>query len=305
MKLCVVLPTHNPDAGRLAATLKGLAQQDLAQEEWELVIVDNGSATPVTPALAGLSARVVREDKLGLTHARRRGFLSTSADLIVLVDDDNVLAPHYLSAVVRLFSVHPDLGAAGGPCRPQFESPLPPWATEFLPLLALRDFGAETWVGTWARSPEDSHWCYPDKAPIGAGMALRRAAISGWLERGPGDLPDRQGRALSSGGDNDLVMTLLTAGWKIGYFPELAITHLIPSARLQPDYLARLNRGIQRSWMQVLSLHGANPWPPLGAWGARARIARAWFSYRGWSRPVGHIRWQGVRGHFEGRTLMN
>ena len=68
-----------------------------------------------------------------------------------------------------------------------------------------------------------------------------------------------------------------------------------------PGYLARLNRGIQKSWVQVLAQHDASPWPPLTASGAALRKFRAWFTHRAWSSPAAHIRWQGACGHFAGR----
>jgi hypothetical protein len=143
---------------------------------------------------------------------------------------------------------------------------------------------------------------YPAFAPIGAGMALRRAAWSAWLDAGPAaGVSDRRGGALTSGGDNDIVLAAMRAGWEVGYFPGLSLVHLIPAGRLEAGYLARLNRGIQKSWMEVLSQHAANPWPPLSGSGARLRILKAWFTHRAWAGPAGRIRWQGACGHFEGR----
>jgi hypothetical protein len=93
----------------------------------------------------------------------------------------------------------------------------------------------------------------------------------------------------------------MQAGWEVGYFPSLGLTHLISAGRLDAEYLARLNFGIQKSWMQVLALHQASPWDPLTTVGAHLRVARAWFSHRAWSSPAARIRWQGARGHFLGR----
>jgi len=145
---------------------------------------------------------------------------------------------------------------------------------------------------------------YPYFAPIGAGMALRRAAVRRWLQQtNRQTLPDRRGGELTSSGDNDIVFEIMQQGWEVAYFPELSLHHLIPAGRLEPAYLARLNRGIQKSWMQVLARHDANPWAPLSPWGVRFRKLKAWFTYRAWAGPIEHIRWQGACGHFEGRTI--
>lgn len=306
-ELSVIVPTHNPDPARLAATLRGLSAQTLARARWETVLVDNASAAFPSPAVlaaegpANLS--VVAEPELGLSSARRAGFLRARGDLAVLVDDDNVLAPDYLANVISLFARAPRVGVAGGKSVPAFEQPPADWAREFLPLLALRDLGPAEIVSAGLRPAGSAHHVYPEFAPIGAGMALRRAAWTAWLDAHAGGAPtDRRGGELTSSGDNDIVLCAMKAGWEAGYFPELSLTHLIPAGRLAPAYLARLNRGIQKSWQQTLRRHDASPWPALSPTGATLRKAKAWLTHRAWSSPAAHIRWQGACGHFDGRV---
>jgi glycosyltransferase involved in cell wall biosynthesis len=305
MDVSVILPTHNPDAGRLRRTLAGLRAQTLPADRWETLLIDNACRPPV--ALAGLAdvpanLRVLRESRLGLTAARRCGFTESQAPLCVLVDDDNLLAPDYLAHVIRLFAAHPLLGAIGGRCLPEFEREPAAWKREFLPLLALRDPGDRPQVSQGLRPAGVARNEYPvAAAPIGAGMALRREAARQWMDADEGGISDRRGDALTSGGDNDIVLAVMRRGWEVAYFPELSLTHLIPASRLEPGYLARLNRGIQQSWMQVLSRHDANPWPAIEGWTVPLRQLKAWFTYRAWSGPAARIRWQGACGHFEGR----
>jgi len=219
------------------------------------------------------------------------------------VDDDNELAPDYLAEVVRLFATHAQVGALGGRTLPEFESPPSAWVREFDGLLACRDLGADSLISQGLRDPGTGRNNYPIFAPMGAGMALRRSAAQAWLEAGgAGTLPDRQGGNLSSSGDNDIVLCAMRAGWEAAYFPTLRLTHLIPAGRTTRDYLGRLNRGIQSSWMRVLARHDANPWPPLAPWSVPFRCARAWLVHRAWSTDAAYVRWQGACGHFEGRS---
>jgi glycosyltransferase involved in cell wall biosynthesis len=310
MMLSVLIPSHNPDATRLRRTLAGLRAQTLPVDHWETVLVDNASAPAIDPASLASEApnnlRIVREPELGLTAARRHGFTMARGEVFVLVDDDNVLAPDYLEQVLTLFSAHPRVGAFGGKSAPEFAVEPPAWTREFFHLLALRDLGETPLISTGLRPPGAVHNTYPNCAPIGAGMALRRAAAASWLEalvRDPrrGKL-DRRGDALVSGGDNDLVLTLMTAGWEVSYFPQLALTHLIPAARLNAGYLVRLHRAMQTSWMEVLTLHDANPWPPLTPRGAALRKIKTWLTQHPWSSPAARVRYAGTCGHFEGRV---
>lgn len=305
-RLSVIIPTHNPDPGRLRRTLRALAAQTLPATDWETVVVDNASSPALRSAdwsaHGPTNLRLVAEPSPGLSHARRRGFLAGTGEFFVLVDDDNELAPDYLAEVLRLFAAQPKVGLLGGRSLPEFESPPEPWVREFDGLIACRDLGDTPLVSRGLRNPATGENDYPLFAPIGAGMALRRAAAQAWLEQsGESDLPDRQGTSLSSSGDNDIVLTAMQAGWEAAYSPSLQLTHLIPAFRTTRDYLARLNRGIQRSWMRVLSQHNANPWPTLAPWTLPLRQAKAWFTYLAWTSPAAYVRWQGACGHFEGR----
>jgi len=307
--LSVIVPAHNPHLQRLRQTLHGLARQTLPADSWETLLVNNASTDfPLPLAYADVAPpnlRLVDEPRLGLTWARVRGFSAARGQYAVLVDDDNVLAPNYLQCVLDIFAEHPEVGVAGGKSLPKFDADPPYWVREFLPLLALRDLGEAEMISAGLRPAGAVRNQYPVFSPIGAGMALRRACWQAWLDargRAPLALSDRRGGELTSSGDNDIVFCAMRASWQVGYFPRLVLEHLIPEARVEARYLERLNRGIQKSWMQLLTAHDANPWPPLGAFAATLRKAKAWLSYGGWSSPAARIRWQGACGHFDGRV---
>ena len=288
--------------------MKGLSGQTLARDRWETLLVDNASNRFPDPRFfaehAAHGVRVVKEPSLGLTQARKRGFDEANGEFIVLVDDDNILDRDYLANALHHFSENPRLGAIGGISSPEFEREPEPWQREFTGLLALRNLGTAPLIAETLRPPGSRRNEYPAFAPIGAGMALRRAAFGAWTATAPRPgLSDRRGNELSSAGDNDIVLTIMKQGWHVAYFPDLRLTHLIPASRLHAGYLARINHGIQESWMQVLTLHGANPWTPLTTTGAILRKAKAWLTYRAWSSRAARIRWQGACGHFEGRIL--
>ncbi len=305
LSISVVLPTRNPHPERLRQTLAGLAAQTLEASRWEFLLVDNASDRAWEPP-AGLTAALPRfrrivEPRIGLTPARLRGLAEATGEVIIFVDDDNVLASDYLCEVVRQFGANPRLGAAGGPVVPQFEETPAAWTREFWPLLALHEHGDQPLV---CRGGPGVAW--PAFAPVGAGLCLRRAAADPYLQAVAADPRrkrfDRRGAALASGGDNDLVFTALHAGWDVGYFPGLRVTHLIPRSRLEPAYLARLNEGIMRTWMLVLHIHGQCSWPAIARWTVPLRAGRAWWRIGAWRSPAHHVRWRGTVGQFEGQA---
>ena len=112
----VIICTHNPRRDYLRRVLDALYAQTLPKEEWELLLIDNASDTPLadTWVLSGNpQARHIREDELGLTPARLRGIRESCGDLLVYVDDDNILAPDYLQTARALLMEHPHLGVIG------------------------------------------------------------------------------------------------------------------------------------------------------------------------------------------------
>ena len=303
IRLSVIIPSHNPHHGRLARTLAGLHSQDLPVSQWDLILIDNASEPALVADSLDLAwhpgARIVREPELGLTPARIRGFREAQGELCVLVDDDNVLHSDYLTRSVQLATEFPDVSVFGGKSLPKYEAPPPAWLDGLETLLALRDDGDADVITHWDGT-------YPLCAPIGAGMVIQREAARAWaneIEKDPRRRTlDRAGSKLVSGGDNDIVITVMKHGATMGYFPDLVLTHLIPTARCEVGYLVRLNRAMSKSWMQLLTIHGINPWSPIPRWSLPLRKAKAWLTYRAWSGPATRIRWAGACGHFEGRV---
>jgi glycosyltransferase involved in cell wall biosynthesis len=305
LHLSVIIPTHNPNRVRLERTLRGLQQQSLPVMDWELVIIDN--ATPNLNYIPSFdlswhpTASVQREERLGLTHARLSGITASQGDYLVFVDDDNVLHPDYLKHVMNILYQDPKLGVIGGKSIPEFETTPQPWVEQFHVCLALRDFGETAKTHTYSEGNEKHH---PEFAPIGAGMALRREAAMYYCDRIRSDCNrksfDRTGRSLQSGGDCDINLTLLEAGWKVGYFPQLQLTHLIPDGRTTTAYLARLSHASSRSWVQVLDVHGIRPWQKIARWSILPRKIKALLTYQPWSSPSAYIRWRSACGLFEG-----
>lgn len=298
-KLSVIIPTYNPNLRRLSQTIEGLKSQTLPVDQWELVIIDNNSTASFINQLNlnwQPNFRLIREPRQGLTFARVCGFKAATADLIVLVDDDNILAPDYLKNVTKIFETRAAIGAIGGKSVPLFESVPPDWLTEFYGNLALRDFGESEIIDSW-------NGTYPLAAPVGAGIALRREAAKTYLtridiEKNP--ISDRQGKSLGSGGDNDIVLEILKSEWQVGYFPSLCLQHIIPDERMQPAYLARLINQTNRSWIAVLEYHGINPWRKIPRWSVPFRKLKAWFTYAAWKSRQNRIRWIGACGTYDG-----
>jgi len=295
--ISVILPTYNPDLNRLWKTLAGLQQQTLPTQDWELIIVDNNSSNPLSVSLDWHpNYKVITESKQGLSYARMKGFELATGDLIVMVDDDNILQADYLENVRLHFQLYRRLGATGGISAPLFEATPPKWLKEFHNSLALRDLGEQTLFMNWNGN-------YPAAAPIGAGMGIRKEALHAYLSRMNSRtqmITDRTAHSLSSGGDNDIILEILKAGWQISYHPKLKLSHIIPEQRTTAKYLARLLNNTNKSWIELLEMHGINPWSKISRWTLPLRKVKAWFAYGAYMSKTNYIKWQGACGHYDG-----
>ena len=245
MKISVIICTHNPRRDYLEATLTGLRAQTLTADQWEFLLIDNASETGREPDVDlgwHPGARLIREDKLGLTPARLRGIRESQGELLVFVDDDNILDLDYLETAQRIASEKTYLGSWSGQCRGRFDEEPPEWTQRYWGNLAIREFKEDR----WSSLPR-----LGETMPCGAGMCVRRGVALHYLQLNEsgqrGFQFDRTGNSLVSGGDNDLAACACDLGLGVGLMTALKLQHLIPAVRLTADYLARLAEGIHFS----------------------------------------------------------
>jgi glycosyltransferase involved in cell wall biosynthesis len=245
MKLSVVICAHNPREDHLAGALKALRQQTLPQDQWELLLIDNGSSVPLAKTWDlswQVNARHLREEKLGLTFARLCGIRESVGDLLVFVDDDNVLAPDYLEAAARLSEEWPRLAAWGGQLTPVYEVAPPPEFRKWLDGYFGRKLEREAWSNV-GRTGETT--------PSGSGMVVRRAVADYYAKLVQSDPVrsslGRTGESLTSCEDYDLAWTSHTLGFGTGLFPSLKLEHLVPPKRMTRDYILKLKEGLSFS----------------------------------------------------------
>lgn len=308
LSITVIIPTYNPNTTFLNQVLDALKNQTLDKSIWELIIIDNNSNNEVLNSL-DLSwhhnSNIIKETRQGLTYSRIKGFEQAAGDIIVMIDDDNVIAADYLTIVKQLFEQQPQLGSVGGKIYGSFDNYQPErWTKQFWNMLAIRDFGDQALVSDAGLS--DS---YPKFAPVGAGMAVRKSLTFNYIKsiiNSADTITDRTAENLSSGGDNEINIHVLNQGYKVAYHPSLVLKHIIPPSRLTKNYLAKLNYASTLSWIKLLSKYNICPWKPISKHTTGLRKIKAWFNYKAWtSSPVNYINWRGACGMFDGLAKTN
>jgi glycosyltransferase involved in cell wall biosynthesis len=262
-----VIPAHNPEPSRLRRTLLGLKAQISPGLRFEVIVVNNASErfpdAGFINECAPADTSVVNETRLGLTAARLAGFAAARGDLVVLVDDDNVLAPDYLRAACQVSVDFPFLASWSGNVELAFEPGAVP------PPRIWRDYLTERTCtrAVWSNDPSHN-----DSTPWGAGMCIRRVLADKYRAHclvDPSRLKlDLSGSQLVYGGDTDISYFGCSLGFGKGVFPQLKVSHIIPPERCERSYLLRAVEGRAYSeWLHHWVLHGAVPVEPrnLGA----------------------------------------
>lgn len=247
-KISAVICTHNR-AHYLTKAISSLTEQDLSNEVYEIIIVDNRSTDKtrdVVENFAGLgNIRYLYEPVVGLSHARNTGWRNARSPYVAYLDDDAVANPAWLSRILKVFkTTDPSPGCVGGKVTPIWEAPRPTWLGDAIACsLTILD---------WSDTPHvvinlNSEWL------VGANIAFPRKL----LEILDGFTPhlDRSGNRLLSSGDVFLEKQVQKAGYTCFYHPEIAVSHHIPASRLTQSWFIRRYyfQGISDAVMQKLS----------------------------------------------------
>jgi hypothetical protein len=111
----VIVPTRNR-GHTIEDAIVSVQEQHFT--DWELIIVDDGSAddtaTIVRRHLADNRIRYVERPAAGVSAARNQGFKLARGSLIAHLDSDNIWYPHFLTAAVTEFSNDPDVNVVYG-----------------------------------------------------------------------------------------------------------------------------------------------------------------------------------------------
>jgi GT2 family glycosyltransferase len=111
----VVVPTYSRP-GHIRACASALRALDYPAERLEILIVDDGSPTPVSILPGGPGApgvRVIRQANAGPARARNRGSAEASGSILAFTDDDCRPDPGWLRALVPVVTREPEVLAGG------------------------------------------------------------------------------------------------------------------------------------------------------------------------------------------------
>lgn len=232
--LTAIICTYNR-ARYIGPLLESIAANDMPKNEYEILLVDNNctdNTREVCDAFAAahpdIQFRYTTELEQGLSAAKNRGIKEANGDIIVYIDDDALVDPHYLRTYAEWFAAHPETMACGGPILPLYETAEPDWMTPYTKALLT------AWMDYGTRVREYPHGRYPG----GGNAAYRKEVFDqvGLFNTALG----RKGRNLMGSEEKDIFDKMHTLKMQILYLPQPVLHHCIPQAKLEKPYFDRL-----------------------------------------------------------------
>lgn len=210
--MSVLIPTCNRRP-HLERCLEALAGQTLAADQFEVVVVDDGSRDDTPAFLDAAGARLPfvlrsgRQENRGPAAARNHGLRLAQAPLVTIINDDTLLAPAALAQHLRFHTTAPPRAILLGTfrIRPEYKADLFTAAVD-----------ATTFIFPFCRLNTRVFLDYPFF--ITCNTSLSRAAFD---SVGPFD----ERFPKPAGEDIEMGCRLYQAGWRIRFDPEILSWH--------------------------------------------------------------------------------
>jgi glycosyltransferase involved in cell wall biosynthesis len=126
----VIIPVYN-DSKRLQVCLNALENQTYPIDKYEVIVVDNGSETEVSPLVSSYrQAKATHESKPGSYAARNKGLSMAKGEIVAFTDSDCIPATDWIEKGVDNLLRIPNCGLVAGEIEIFFKDRLHPTAVE-------------------------------------------------------------------------------------------------------------------------------------------------------------------------------
>ncbi len=113
--ISIVIPAFN-SAATVTRCLESLERQTTPRDEYEIILVDDGSTDGTSDLARREGVRVIRQENAGPAAARNRGVEAAQGELILFTDADCEAPPDWVECFRQVFS-DPSVAGAKGTIR--------------------------------------------------------------------------------------------------------------------------------------------------------------------------------------------
>jgi len=228
----------------LCLTLASL-QQQRAEGDWEVLVVDNGSADGSPEAAAAMEAgfqvpfRLETEPRRGLSFGRNTALELARGESVLFLDDDVNCLPGLVDGHLQAFR-SPEVVATAGRILPLMPPETPPWFYELLE----DEVGGPTSRYDFGDRGGEIPVVEGQPHPFGANMGMRRERA---LDCGGFRTDLGWGKKMIPCEETEFFRRYGESAGGFRYVPESAVEHRIPSHRVSWEYFLRWNIGYGRA----------------------------------------------------------
>lgn len=227
--ISVIICTFN-GSNRIELSLKSLVLQSINTKiDWEILVIDNGSTDNTISVVqdcwnnfnSRIPLRIISEPKQGKANALIKGYAEAKYELMLLCDDDNWLQPEYITTVIEIFQIHPEITLAGGYGIAEFRN-------------ENRPIWFDKWQNNYACGKHHQRSGFLDTGDFriwGAGSILRKSFWNHLIENGFQYVNSTQaGKPL--GEDTEISLAVIYAGGKLYFDERLWFYHDLSGGRV-------------------------------------------------------------------------
>lgn len=255
MMLSVIIPTRNR-ADFLSMALISLTEQTLSMDEFEILIIDNGSTDNTLRIIEKYSAqlnnlRYFYEPEPGLHVGRHRGMLEAKNDILVFADDDIEAFPTWLQSIQSAFC-DPNVAMVGGNNIPMFLAPPPQWLLALWNRPFKRNIRAIPALSIIEMN-ESNKDCDPYLV-WGCNFSIRKTVLLAAGGFHPDGMPKELIR-FRGDGETHVSRFVRESGMRCIFHPGASVHHKVTQERMTFDYFYQrgFNQGISDSYSKLRS----------------------------------------------------
>ena len=270
LMISVIIPTYN-GCDMLRKSLPTWFEQTLPTEEYEVIVVDNGSTDETCSMVEQLIAdkpnvHYIYEPKPGATAARHAGARQARGEYLVFADNDGLFNPECLQAILSVYRQKAECVAVACKIDILWDGVEPEWISPYKYLLGELNYGDTI--------------SYSTAYYLNGGLMSIRKDV---FEQIGGFNPDLIGSYLVGDGDLGLVRKLHAKQALIGWTPYARMEHMQLVAKhgtKQGIALHCYNNGIADAYAQYreqqFHMNGAMWWYVLVQF---AVLCKKWMEY--------------------------
>lgn len=259
IKVSIIVPTLNR-YDLLKLFLNSLLKQTVPLDEFEVLIIDNGSTDNTKDLVKEfrglLNLRYLYEPRNGLHYGRHLGFVESKAEIITYADDDIIAFPTWIESIITSFNKDKNIMLVGGNNYPKFESQPPKWILDLWNTVSNGEKKI-TWLSVIDMGNIAKY--ISSKNIYGCNYSVRKVLLK---ETG-GFHPDgfsKKNILFRGDGENHVTDFVLNNNYKIFFNPGASVYHFVPTKRMSIDYVKNryFNEGISCSFLTIRKTNGCS-----------------------------------------------